>query len=434
MYQLVIIGRFIRKFGCFNVIFIYIIASISFFFYKTINYFDFCKKGVFIADHFGLFLITINMYMFIVICAIKHTIRLKIKHIKILWVLNFLVNLLFLSSNILIFFASFEIAILPMLILVIGWGRQPERLIARRYLILYRLVGGLPFLLFIYYSYITIGRISFVILIKCHKFCFYTEHLIIISLFGFLIKLPIYGLHFWLPKVHVESPTNGRMLLAGVFLKMGVLGIIRVLNYFTQNKIYLILPWALISMVLLSVMCVYIRDSKIIIAHSSIIHIAPTLYLLFSSRMSGYVVSLILCLSHGLTSFGLFYLCGSKSSIENNRNLFLSKGESFTDSLIMITFFMFILINSSIPPFLRFVTELTRIWLLFKITYNMVVFSGTFICFFIFLYSVFIFYKLYQNFKFKCIFLFWIKGNNILIITYMIYPMVFYFYLNTVLL
>ena len=76
------------------------------------------------------------------------------------------------------------------------------------------------------------GTTSFILFVKCYLLSYFPDHLIIIALLSLLIKLPVYGVHFWLPKVHVESPTRGRIVLAGVFLKLGAMGVIRILNYF----------------------------------------------------------------------------------------------------------------------------------------------------------------------------------------------------------
>lgn len=103
------------------------------------------------------------------------------------------------------------------------------------------------------------------------------------------------------------------------------------------------------------------RDYKLIIAYSSIVHIAPILYLLFTNTSSGYNISLMMCLTHGLTSFGLFFFFGGNSKKENRRNLHISKNTGFVDVLILSAIFSLIIMNRSMPPFFRFSTELATL-------------------------------------------------------------------------
>ena len=111
----------------------------------------------------------------------------------------------FLVKELLTFYIIFELLTLPMAIIIIGWGAQPERVIATLYILLYTIIRSMPFIIVILYFYF-------------RQIPFGLRGLVIIP---FLVKLPCYLLHFWLPKAHVEAPVYGSIVLAAILLKVG---------------------------------------------------------------------------------------------------------------------------------------------------------------------------------------------------------------------
>lgn len=134
--------------------------------------------------------------------------------------------LAFNSSSILSFYFFFELTLIPVLILILGWGYQPERLTASFYIFFYTLFGSLP-LLIIIMTFIKEGGGSFF----SHPTQFKRGVELAFLASAFLIKTPIYFSHIWLPKAHVEAPVAGSIILAGLMLKLGSLGLVY-LNYF----------------------------------------------------------------------------------------------------------------------------------------------------------------------------------------------------------
>lgn len=133
---------------------------------------------------------------------------------------------------------------------------------------------------------------------------------IILTLIGFLIKFPIYILHFWLPKAHVESPTSGRMLLAGLLLKFGTIGLVHFTGaiYFL-NLFYLCLI-AFLGIIFCSFICIVQSDSKSLVAYSSIVHMGFLLLIFLVSSILTKNASLIIMVSHGFVSTSIFFYVG----------------------------------------------------------------------------------------------------------------------------
>lgn len=147
--------------------------------------------------------------------------------------LKLILILAFIRKSLLGFYIFFELSLIPTLVIILGWGAQPERIRAGSYLMIYTLIGSLPLLgtiVFMDYHcgtlkiFIPIAEIFFFSKKDYRVFC-------LLWILAFLIKLPIYGVHLWLPKAHVEAPVAGSMVLAGILLKLGAYGLFRSLHF-----------------------------------------------------------------------------------------------------------------------------------------------------------------------------------------------------------
>jgi NADH-ubiquinone oxidoreductase chain 4 len=185
----------------------------------------------------------------------------------------------FFCGGYLYFYFFFEVSLIPTLLIIIGWGYQPERLQAGLYFLFYTLTASLPLLILLLYLFVNLGTLSFFYVGPLFTEVWGVSVLFIIGFIGamaFLVKLPIYFTHLWLPKAHVEAPVAGSIILAGVLLKLGGYGLIRLLGI-TRNYIKVLGPYfiglSLVGIVYVGFICCRINDFKALVAYSSVAHI-----------------------------------------------------------------------------------------------------------------------------------------------------------------
>nr|YP_009349943.1 NADH dehydrogenase subunit 4 [Kuwayamaea chinensis]AQM40117.1 NADH dehydrogenase subunit 4 [Kuwayamaea chinensis] len=264
----------------------------------------------------------------------------------------------FSSLSLFSFYLFFEGSLIPTLLLIMGWGYQPERLQAGVYLLFYTLLASLPLLVGLFKIYNNYGSlyINMLLNIDLMNIMFY-----FCLIMAFLVKMPMFLVHLWLPKAHVEAPVSGSMILAGVLLKMGGYGLLRVFNLVSTLGLKYNFVWIGISMVggfLVSLVCLRQMDLKSLIAYSSVVHMGMVLGGIMTMSLWGLESSYTLMLAHGLCSSGLFCLANISYERLGSRSLLINKG--LMNFMPSMTLWWFLLSSSNMaaPPSLNLMGEI----------------------------------------------------------------------------
>lgn len=225
-------------------------------------------------------------------------------------------------------------------------------------MIFYTLVVSLPLLVSLL---LFMGDGSFLILFSHFSI---DRVLFLFFVFVFLVKLPIYGVHSWLPKAHVEAPLSGSMVLAGVLLKLGIYGLVRFVHFsflfFYDFGSYLLIV-GLWGGVLSCLMCLRQSDTKSLVAYSSINHMSVA----FASVACFFLVGLrgtyIIGFSHGVISPCMFFMVYVSYWRLHRRRVFVVKGLNVSFPVFSLWWFIVISSNMGVPPSMRFFSELCMI-------------------------------------------------------------------------
>jgi len=256
----------------------------------------------------------------------------------------------FFTNNILLFYFFFEWSLIPIFLIIIGWGYQPERLSASLSLFFYTIFASLPLLIIIFKIFF--NRFSFIIPLFCNLKIFFLENnlYIFFIILAFLVKFPIFFVHIWLPKAHVEAPVSGSIVLAGVLLKLGGYGLYRLFMCLDRRGVrILILTISLIGGGILRVLCLSQRDIKVVIAYSSVVHIALVVAGFLSLYKLGVEGRIIIIVAHGLCSSGIFAGANIIYERTHSRRFFLNRGFLVTRPRFRIFWFILIIANFGGP-------------------------------------------------------------------------------------
>nr|YP_003412079.1 NADH dehydrogenase subunit 4 [Raiamas senegalensis]BAI67705.1 NADH dehydrogenase subunit-4 [Raiamas senegalensis] len=287
------------------------------------------------------------------------------------------------ATEFIMFYIMFEATLIPTLIIITRWGNQSDRLNAGVYFLFYTLAGSLPLLVALLLLQQSSGTLSMLMLPN-------TELMLVNNwghkiwwvgcLIAFLVKMPLYGVHLWLPKAHVEAPVAGSMVLAAVLLKLGGYGMMRimaVLNPLSQQLVYPFMILALWGIIMTGLMCLRQTDLKSLIAYSSVGHMGLVAGGIMIQTPWGFSGATILMVAHGLASSALFCLANTTYERTHSRTMILARGMQLIFPLTAVWWFMANLANLAMPPLPNLMGELMIISALFNWSPWTIALTGT---------------------------------------------------------
>ena len=276
-------------------------------------------------------------------------------------VLDFFLIGTFCVLDLLLFYIFFESVLIPMFLIVGMWGSRERKILAAYYFFLYTLLGSVLMLLSILYIYYQIGTTDYEVLLTFsfseleQKFLWFTFFL------AFAGKVPMVPVHLWLPEAHVEAPTAGSVILAGVLLKLGTYGFIRFsLPLFPKASFFftpLVYTIAVIGIIYTSFTAIRQTDFKRIIAYTSIAHMNVVMLGIFSFNNIGIEGAILQSLSHGFVASALFLVIGVVYDRYRTRLVQYYGGLASVMPIYIFIFLFFTLANIGFPGTSSFVGE-----------------------------------------------------------------------------
>lgn len=288
--------------------------------------------------------------------------------------LEFLLLLVFSTLDILLFYIFFEAILIPMFFLIGVWGSRERKIRAVYLLFFYTLVTSLFMLSSLLYIYSKVGTFNLEYVLA-YSFSFKEQFWLWLAFFFSLAsKIPMFPFHIWLPEAHVEAPTVGSVILAGILLKIGVYGFVRFnIGLFQDASLFfspLVSILSLVGIIFASFTAIRQTDLKRIIAYSSIAHMNLVVLGLFSFNSIGLEGAIIQSISHGFVSGALFLLVGILYDRYHSRLLVYYGGLVYTMPVYAGSFLCFTMANIALPGTSSFIGEFLLLLGVFK--YNTV--------------------------------------------------------------
>ncbi len=328
-----------------------------------------------------LFIVLTTMLVPICILASYDSIKFSVKEylIAFLALETFMIGV-FCSLDLVLFYLFFEGGLIPMFLIIGIWGGE-RRVYSTFKFFLYTLAGSVFMLLAIIYIFITAGTTDVSYLLD-YNFTRNEQIVLWLAFFAsFMVKIPMWPFHTWLPDAHVEAPTAGSVILAGVLLKMAGYGFIRFsIGFFPEaSELFapLIFVLSIVAIIVTSLIALVQEDMKKLIAYSSVAHMGFVTLGIFTFTVQGIEGSVIQMISHGIVSAALFLCVGVVYDRLHTREISRYGGLVSKMPMYAFTFMIFILASLGLPGTSGFVGEFLVLLSIFSINTYFAVFATT---------------------------------------------------------
>jgi NADH-quinone oxidoreductase subunit M len=267
----------------------------------------------------------------------------------------------FCATDFVVFYMFFEGVLIPMYLIIGVWG-GPRRVYSAVKFFLFTLTGSVLMLLALIAMWVIAGTTDISVLMDTHFPVHMQGWLFFALMASFAVKVPMWPVHTWLPDAHVEAPTSGSVILAGVLLKMGAYGFLRfsvpMLPDASQSFAPFIYTLSVIAVVYTSMVALVQEDMKKLIAYSSVAHMGVVTIGIFTFNEQGVQGALFQMLSHGIVSSALFLVVGVVYDRIHTRDIIRYGGLADRMPAYALVFMLFTLASMGLPGTSGFVGEL----------------------------------------------------------------------------
>jgi proton-translocating NADH-quinone oxidoreductase chain M len=328
------------------------------------------------------FLLLTTLLIPICILASWNSVTYNLKEFLIAFLfLDFLLISVFCALDILFFYVFFESALIPMFLIIGIWGSRERKILAAYYFFLYTLVGSVIMLLAVIYMFSQVGTTDYEIMLTFSFTKLEQKFLWFAFFLSFASKVPMIPFHLWLPEAHVEAPTSGSVILAGVLLKLGSYGFIRFSLALFPNACFFFAPLiytvVIVGVIFSSFTAIRQTDFKRIIAYTSIAHMNLVILGIFSFNVIGLEGAIFQSLSHGFVASALFLVIGVVYDRYKTRIVKYYGGLATTMPIYIFIFLFFTVANIGFPGTSSFIGEFLIFAGSFKVNTGMTFLSAT---------------------------------------------------------
>lgn len=315
-----------------------------------------------------------------VICLLSLSSGIKYRYKEIIihfFFLEFAIFGVFLAKDIIMFYIFFELTLIPMFFIIGIWGGK-NKLYSTFKLFLYTFAGSILFLLVIIYlvsKYETTSILQLIYYISSPEkgLSFNVEKILwVLTFIAFAVKIPMVPFHTWLPNAHVEAPTSGSVMLAGILIKLGGYAMITILlPFFPKASVYFqdyVIMLSIVAIIYTSIVALQQSDIKKMIAYSSVAHMGYVTVSIFTFTQNGFAAAIFQMISHGIVSGALFLSIGVIYERLHTRDFINFGGITQKMPQFALLFMIFTMASAGLPGTSGFVGEFLAIVSVFKVS------------------------------------------------------------------